>query len=138
MGPSWCARSRFCGTPASATRVCSRRSPASSAFWPPSPLSPLRGERGRVRGVVYALLRRALFQLDAEAAHEFTARQMEHLQQIPVVLRAIERYCCPPASAARTFLGMRFRSSIGIAGGFDKNATMMPFLAALGFGFIEV
>jgi dihydroorotate dehydrogenase len=34
--------------------------------------------------------------------------------------------------------GLEFRSPIGIAGGFDKNATMMPFLAALGFGFIEV
>jgi dihydroorotate dehydrogenase len=33
---------------------------------------------------------------------------------------------------------MRFPSPIGIAGGFDKNATMMPLLAALGFGFIEV
>jgi dihydroorotate dehydrogenase len=88
--------------------------------------------------MIYPLLRRLLFRLDAESAHEFTARQMEHLQQIPIVLRAIERYCRPPASAARSLLGMQFRSPIGIAGGFDKNATMMPFLAALGFGFIEV
>jgi len=88
--------------------------------------------------MIYSLLRRLLFQLDAESAHEFTARQMEHLQQIPILLRAIERYCRPPASAARTLFGLQFRSPIGIAGGFDKNATMMPFLAALGFGFIEV
>lgn len=88
--------------------------------------------------MIYPLLRRLLFRLDAESAHEFTARQMEHLQQIPIALRAIEAYCRPPKSAARTILGMRFRSPIGIAGGFDKNATMMPFLAALGFGFIEV
>jgi len=88
--------------------------------------------------MIYPLLRRLLFQLEAESAHEFTARQMEQLQQIPLALRAIERLCRPPASAARTLLGMRFRSPIGIAGGFDKNATMMPFLAALGFGFIEV
>lgn len=88
--------------------------------------------------MIYPLLRKLLFRLDPEAAHEFTARQMEHLQQIPIVLRAIERYCRPPASAARTLLGLQFRSPIGIAGGFDKNATMMPFLAALGFGFIEV
>jgi len=33
---------------------------------------------------------------------------------------------------------MRFRNPIGIAAGFDKNATMMPMLAALGFGFVEV
>jgi dihydroorotate dehydrogenase len=35
-------------------------------------------------------------------------------------------------------LGLTFKSPIGIAAGFDKNATMMPFLAALGFGFLEV
>lgn len=88
--------------------------------------------------MIYPLLRRLFFQLDPEAAHEFTARQVEHLQQIPIVMRAIERYCRPPASAARTLFGLQFRSPVGIAGGFDKNGTMVPFLAALGFGFIEV
>jgi dihydroorotate dehydrogenase len=88
--------------------------------------------------MIYPLLRRLLFALDAESAHEFTARQVEQLQQIPIVLRSIERVCRPPANAARTFFGLQLRSPIGIAGGFDKNATMMPFLAALGFGFIEV
>ena len=88
--------------------------------------------------MIYGLIRRALFHLDAEAAHEWTAEQMQHLQQIPILLRAMERICRPPASAKRELLGMKFPSPIGIAGGFDKNATMMPFLAALGFGFIEV
>ncbi|HEX7832252.1 MAG TPA: quinone-dependent dihydroorotate dehydrogenase, partial [Thermoanaerobaculia bacterium] len=88
--------------------------------------------------MIYPLLRRALFHLDAESAHEFTAEQMQQLQHIPIVLRTIERICKPPTTAARTLFGLRFPSPIGIAGGFDKNATMMPFLAALGFGFIEV
>lgn len=87
---------------------------------------------------IYSLLRRALFHLDAEEAHEFAAGQMEALQTIPIALRAIETICRPPASASRELWGLRFPSAIGIAGGFDKNATMMPFLAALGFGFIEV
>jgi len=88
--------------------------------------------------MIYSLLRRALFHLDAEAAHEWTGEQMQHLQQIPIVLRALKRFCRPPANAKREILGMELPSPIGIAGGFDKNATMMPFLAALGFGFIEV
>ncbi len=87
--------------------------------------------------MIYRLLRRALFALDAEAAHEWTTDRMQHLQQIPIVLRAIERLCRPPASS-RTLFGHRFRSPIGIAAGFDKNAALMPFLAALGFGFLEV
>jgi len=88
--------------------------------------------------MVYQLLRRALFHLDPELAHEWTTEQMLHLQQIPIVLRAIERICRPPASARREFLGLTFPSPIGLAGGFDKNGTMIPFLAALGFGFVEV
>jgi dihydroorotate dehydrogenase len=87
---------------------------------------------------MYRLIRDLLFLLDAEEAHEFTSRQMIALQQIPIVLRAISRFCAPPASAAREILGMRFPSPVGIAAGFDKNALMMPMLAALGFGFIEV
>ena len=87
---------------------------------------------------MYRLIRELLFRLEAEEAHEFTSRQMMALQQIPIVLRAIEKFCAPPASAARELLGMKFRSPIGIAAGFDKNALMMPMLAALGFGFVEV
>ncbi len=86
---------------------------------------------------MYRLIRRALFALEPEAAHEWTSEQIQHLQQIPLVLRMIERvYRTPPKP--RTLFGLTFNSPIGIAGGFDKNAAMMPFLAALGFGFLEV
>ena len=88
--------------------------------------------------MIYPLLRRLLFQLDPELAHEQTVEQIGYVQEIPILLRAIERFCRPPAAAARTLFGLRFPSPVGIAGGFDKNATMVPFLAALGFGFIEV
>ncbi len=87
---------------------------------------------------MYSLIRKLLFLLDAEDAHDFTTRQMIALQHIPLVLRAIERFCAPPASARRELLGMTFPSPIGIAAGFDKNGLLMPMLAALGFGFVEV
>ncbi|MEA2235488.1 MAG: dihydroorotate dehydrogenase [Thermoanaerobaculia bacterium] len=87
---------------------------------------------------MYSLIRKLLFQLDAEDAHDFTTRQMIALQNIPLVLRAIERFCAPPASARRELMGLSFPSPIGIAAGFDKNGLLMPMLAALGFGFVEV
>jgi len=87
---------------------------------------------------MYSLIRKLLFLLDAEDAHEFTVRQMIALQNIPIVLRAIERYCAPPANAGREVMGLSFPSPIGIAAGFDKNGLLMPMLAALGFGFVEV
>jgi dihydroorotate dehydrogenase len=86
---------------------------------------------------MYRLIRDLLFRLDAESAHELAVEQMTRLQQIPIVLRAIARLCDARATPA-TLLGKTFPNRIGIAAGFDKNATMMPFLAALGFGFLEV
>jgi dihydroorotate dehydrogenase len=87
---------------------------------------------------MYRLIRELLFRLDAEEAHEFAARWMERAQSIPALLRAIERFSAPPPQASRELLGMRFRSPVGIAAGFDKNARMMPMLAAIGFGFVEI
>lgn len=87
---------------------------------------------------MYSLIRDLLFRLDAELAHELAAEQMMRLQRMPLVLNAIERLCRSPADAERTLFGLRFPSPIGLAAGFDKSATMMPFLAALGFGFLEV
>jgi len=87
---------------------------------------------------MYSLIRKLLFQLDAEDAHELAVRQMIALQRIPLLLRAVERFCAPPAQARREVMGLSFPSPIGIAAGFDKNGVMMPMLAALGFGFVEV
>ncbi len=87
---------------------------------------------------MYSLIRKLLFLLDAEDAHDFTTRQMIALQNIPLVLRAIARFCAPPPGARRELLGLTFPSPIGIAAGFDKNGLLMPMLAALGFGFVEV
>ena len=36
------------------------------------------------------------------------------------------------------FGGLRFRSPLGLAAGFDKNARLLRFWDALGFGFAEV
>jgi dihydroorotate dehydrogenase len=87
---------------------------------------------------MYSLIRKLLFLLDAEDAHELAVRQMIALQKIPIVLRAIERFCAPPPGAGRELMGLTFPSPIGIAAGFDKNAMLMPMLGALGFGFVEV
>lgn len=88
--------------------------------------------------MMYEAARRLLFAIDAESAHDLAVENIERLQQIPILLRAIERICRPPSAAHRELLGMTFPSPIGIAAGFDKNALMMPFLSAIGFGFLEI
>lgn len=87
---------------------------------------------------MYSLIRSLLFRLEPEAAHEFAASQMQALQRMPFALKVIERFSRVPESAGRDLFGLHFCSPIGIAAGFDKNAVMIPMLAALGFGFVEV
>lgn len=86
-----------------------------------------------------AALRWLMFRLDAESAHEFAARQMRRLQSVPLVLEGLER-CLEVRDErlVRSLWGLRFENPLGIAAGFDKNAELVPFLCALGFGFIEV
>jgi dihydroorotate dehydrogenase len=87
--------------------------------------------------MIYRLLRDLLFRLDPEAAHELALAHVDRLQNIPIALRLMERRAQPAASLRRELWGLTFPSPIGIAAGFDKNAVMLPFLAAIGFGFIE-
>lgn len=88
--------------------------------------------------MTYEAIRRLLFGLDPESAHDLAVENIQRVQQIGFAVRAIARLCRPPAAARCDLLGLSFPSPIGIAAGFDKNAVMIPFLAALGFGFIEV
>lgn len=86
---------------------------------------------------MFALARQLLFQLDAETAHELTAWQLERLGRIPPLLAAIANRCSAPF-VPRTLWNLVFPNPLGIAAGFDKNATMVEALEALGFGFVEV
>ena len=63
---------------------------------------------------MYRLIRKLLFALDAEAAHEFTAAQMVRLQRVPLALRAIEALCRTPPRPTQ-LLGLTFPTPIGIA-----------------------
>jgi dihydroorotate dehydrogenase len=86
---------------------------------------------------MYSLVRSILFKLDAESAHEFAVLQMRRLQEIPLALRLIESFCVAAEDPIELF-GLRFRNRLGIAAGFDKNGELVPMLAALGFGFVEI
>ena len=85
---------------------------------------------------MYALAKPFLFGLDPETAHAlatFSLGPLEHLS----FLRALVRPRRDPAMVTRA-MGLEFPTPIGLAGGFDKNATRPRALAALGFGFLEL
>lgn len=82
------------------------------------------------------LATKSLFLLAPEKAHGFAF----HLASLAVFARlsrlmgwnGIEE--TPPP----TVLGLTFRSRLGLAAGFDKNANWLPLLPELGFGFAEI
>ena len=80
----------------------------------------------------YALIRRFLFALDAEHAHELTLRllvigdSLGFPRSLPVDSTPIE------------VMGLEFPNRVGLAAGLDKNGTAIDGLSRLGFGFLEV
>lgn len=76
------------------------------------------------------ILRPALFQLDPEAAHE------RAVGMISRGLVRVKRFEHP--LLRQTFFGTQFQNPLGLAAGFDKNATGINHWHKLGFGFVEV
>src|SRR4051812_19247081 len=83
--------------------------------------------------MTYALLRPALFALDAETAHHFTLSSLKALHRLGLV-RAPKAH----ASCARQVMGISFPNPVGLAAGLDKNGEYIDALGALGFGFVEI
>ncbi len=81
----------------------------------------------------------ALSKDDAEQAHVLALRAIQMLQRTPFVLRLIAYWCEANKNLRPTTVcGIPFPNRIGLAAGLDKQAQMLPFLQAIGFGFVEV
>jgi len=84
-----------------------------------------------IRRMSYAMLRPALFALDAETAHDWVLRGVD-------ILGRLVRHPHPAPGASARVMGIDFPNRVGLAAGLDKNGAHIDGLAALGFGFIEV
>ncbi len=88
---------------------------------------------------LYPIARNFLFKLEPETAHNwaFCAARVAQATYLPIYalkqLLEIE-----DSSLASEHCGLNFRSPIGLAAGFDKNAEIVGLMSALGFGFLEV
>jgi dihydroorotate dehydrogenase len=78
---------------------------------------------------LYRILRPLVFALDAETAHRAT---IAAVRLLPVRLAHL------PKSLKTRVAGLDFRSPIGLAAGFDKDAQVPGEMLSLGFGFVEV
>lgn len=87
---------------------------------------------------MYALLFRVVFsRMDAERAHHLVVPVLRILGVWP--FRSLARLVTRPRTdVSRPVLGLDFATPFGVAAGFDKNAKLVPGLAALGFGHVEI
>ncbi|WP_264289369.1 quinone-dependent dihydroorotate dehydrogenase [Duffyella gerundensis] len=82
----------------------------------------------------YPLVRKALFKLDAERAHELTFQQLRFISGTPLEMMIRQQVASRPVKC----MGLTFKNGLGLAAGLDKNGECINAFAAMGFGFIEV
>ncbi len=88
---------------------------------------------------MYSLLRNFLFLFDAEKVHYFTTNALKFTLKIPFAKLLFSKFfVVKNPKLERKILGLTFKNPVGLAAGFDKNATMFNDLAYCGFGFIEI
>jgi dihydroorotate dehydrogenase len=85
------------------------------------------------------LLRPLFFRLSPDRAHDVAVQLAGTSARIPGAISALRLvYQRDYPSLQQTLFGLSFPNPVGIAAGFDKNAVCIPFLQALGLGFIEI
>ncbi|USG66691.1 quinone-dependent dihydroorotate dehydrogenase [Brevibacillus ruminantium] len=88
---------------------------------------------------MYQLVRKFLFQMDAEEVHEKTVHLLKMVEKSPAAKSLLKMmYQVRDQRLENQIWGLKFPNPVGLAAGFDKNAEVYHALAALGFGFVEV
>lgn len=88
---------------------------------------------------MYPLARRALFQLDAERAHDLVLGGLAAAGASVLARRALAgSYALPDPRLQVEAFGLSFSNPLGVAAGLDKRGVAVPAFGAMGFGAVEV
>ncbi len=87
----------------------------------------------------YNSLKRILFKFDPETAHNIAEYSLRVLGKCKIAKSYMQKknYITDPKLSQKVF-GVTFANPVGLAAGFDKNATMIKAMQSLGFGFTEI
>ena len=86
----------------------------------------------------YDTLKKIFFLFDPETAHKIAEFGLRALYATPGGLEVLAKFgVYKDEILTQNIWNLSFDNPVGIAGGFDKNATMIAPLAALGFGHID-
>ena len=87
---------------------------------------------------MYQNLKKMLFKFDPETAHKIAENSLIFAQNLSPLRKILAKnFTYQDEILSQNLLGLNFLNPLGMAGGFDKNATMLSGLFALGFGFVE-
>ena len=85
------------------------------------------------------LIRPILFWFDPEEVHHFSFSFIKFISKIPFVSGILKSiYEVKDNRLEREVFGLKFKNSVGLAAGFDKDAKCFQELSNFGFGFIEI
>lgn len=88
---------------------------------------------------MYKFVRSILFFFDPEKVHYFTANFLHVILSIPGIKWIWSKiYVLEDKRLETEVFGLKFKNPVGLAAGFDKQASMYNDLASCGFGFIEI
>lgn len=88
---------------------------------------------------MYKIVRAFLFKKDPEKVHYQVNGFLNFILKIPFVKILFKIiYGIEDERLKTSVFGLTFKNPVGLAAGFDKNATMYNDLAYCGFGFIEI
>jgi len=85
------------------------------------------------------IIRPILFWFDPEKVHYFTFSLIRIVSKIPGISSLFRSlYVVNDKRLETEVFGLKFKNPVGLAAGFDKDATLYKELSNLGFGFIEI
>lgn len=87
----------------------------------------------------YDTLKKILFRFQPETAHnlaEFGLTKLPYCRKLNNYM--VEKNFVNDAKLSQELFGVTFQNPVGLAAGFDKNATMIESMMALGFGYTEI
>ena len=85
------------------------------------------------------IIRPILFWFDPEKVHYFTFSVIRMVSKIPGISSFFKLlFVVNDKRLEREVFGLKFKNPVGLAAGFDKDATLYKELSNFGFGFIEI
>ena len=88
---------------------------------------------------LYKLIRSLLFLFSAEKAHYLASDLLKFFLFFPGSKKILESlFSVDDKRLEKEVFGLKFKNPVGLAAGFDKNASFYNNFSYLGFGFIEI